>query len=74
MILKDYQEIAIDKLVSETKGLIDRMNSEFFHNGQISAEGNFVDDKEEGKWIFKDSTGKITGYEFYKKGELVRTK
>jgi antitoxin component YwqK of YwqJK toxin-antitoxin module len=50
------------------------MSQEFFENGQIHAEGNYVDDKEEGEWLFRDSLGAITDHNYYKHGKVVAVK
>jgi antitoxin component YwqK of YwqJK toxin-antitoxin module len=48
------------------------MNYEYLPNGVIEAEGNYVDDLEDGKWTYRDSTGKVTGYQFYKNGQIIK--
>ncbi|MCH2229142.1 MAG: hypothetical protein MK105_02265 [Crocinitomicaceae bacterium] len=45
---------------------------EYYPNGVIRAEGNYQENLEEGKWIYKDSLGVIDGYEYFEKGKSTK--
>jgi antitoxin component YwqK of YwqJK toxin-antitoxin module len=45
-------------------------NYEYHRNGEISAEGEYINDLEEGKWVYRDSSGTITGFDIYHQGNV----
>ena len=48
------------------------MNYEYNPNGQVEVEGTYINDLEEGKWIFRDSVGNVTHFVYYKGGQIER--
>ena len=47
------------------------MSYEYHTNGKISASGNYINDLEQGKWIYKDSLGTIFAYEYFENGKSI---
>ena len=43
----------------------------YYESGKVEQEGNFIDEKLNGKWIYYDEDGNITDEDIYKDGVCV---
>lgn len=68
-----YPDGKMKRKFNYVEGKKQGMNYEYLPNGVIEAEGSYKDDLEDGKWTYRDSTGKVTGHEFYKNGQIINT-
>ncbi len=68
-----YKDGSIKRKFYYKNGLKNGMNYEYLPNGNISVSGMYKDDLEQGKWSFRDNSGKIISYSYYIDGEEIKS-
>ena len=61
----------VDQIYNYKLGLLDSIKYEYYPNGKLKVYGYYILDKEQGKWVYFDTSGNNIGYETYIDGIVV---
>ncbi len=64
----------LSKESSYKENKLDGTYKSYYSNGELESEGKYILGKKDGKWTYYDKKGEVTEQEWYKDGELEKSK